>query len=465
MTTYYVNGSTGKDTNAGTSEGIPWQSIHRVNEAALKPGDTVFFKGGVEPTKGGSSYLGPSISGESGKPITYGSYGTGKAILPTTAEFPHIFIASVSWLVFENLKLSAASVNEAKWASAGGLESGAKGSGCANITVKGCEFLWDNIFILAARKEDADWIIENCIMEHSYESGIYAQGLEGVFPVGWKIRKNKITQFGEGEATVGFGCHGVYARLKEAEIKENEFVASKKCTADSISLRGPGTVVTGNIIDGNGTAQGIAYYTYSKERGTTKIAYNKIFNCPTFCFYCDSEPVVPEEGQGDIGESFTIINNTFDSNAKTIVEADFRNAKHEKKTEHLATMKWIFKNNIVNGGASTGTIYIILTEEAGMLEVYEEDYNLFGINGTQAYRIYTTSYASYKAFHEGLGGSHDKNASPEYEVGEPAYSPKLTSPMVQAGTTSVSGFTYTKWVWVSFEYNGIAPAIGAVEYT
>jgi hypothetical protein len=468
MATYYVNGSTGKDTNTGTSESAPWQSIQKINEAALKPGDTVLFKGGIEPTKGSSSYLGPSISGESSKPITFGSYGTGKAILPITSgseHYPHVSLGSVNWLVFENLLLSAKSINEAKWVGGGGFSSDKAGTGCANIVIKNCEFLWDYAFVLNANKLDNNWTIEGCTMEHSAISGFVCQGVEGVFPSGWKILKNKIKEFGEEEATVGFGFHVIFARLKSAEIKNNEFRASKKCEGQGISLRGPGTIVEGNSINGNGTGDGIAYFTYSKERGTTKIAYNKIFNCKTFCFYCTSGEIEPEGGQGDIGESFVIANNTFDCDSESMLEADFRNAKKEKKTEHLATMKWIFKNNIVNGGSATLSIYLVVTEEAGTLETYEEDYNLFGINGTQGYQVYTTFYHSYKEFHEGKGGAHDKNASPEYEVGEPTYAPKATSPTVQAGTTSVSGFTYKKWAWVPFEYNGTAPAIGAQEYT
>lgn len=468
MATYYVNGSTGKDTNTGTSESAPWQSIQKVNEAALKPGDTVLFKGGIEPTKGTADYLGPSISGESGKPITFGSYGTGKAILPITAGpelYPHIYIDSVNWLVFENLVMSAKSINEAKWVGGGGFISGTAGTGCANIVIKNCEFLWDEKFVLNANKLDDNWTIESCTMEHSAISGFVCQGAEGIFPSGWKILKNKIKEFGEEEKTVGYGCHGIYARLKGAEIKNNEFQASKKCEGQGISLRGPGTIVEGNSINGHGTSDGIAFFTSSKERSTTKIAYNKVFNCKFSCFYCTSGEVEPEGTPVDIGESFIIANNTFDCDSESMLEADFRNAKKEKKTEHLATMKWIFKNNIVNGGSATLSVYLIVTDETGTLEVYEEDYNLFGVNGTQGYQVYTTFYSSYKEFHEGKGGAHDKNTSPEYEVGEPTYSPKSTSPTVQAGTTSVSGFTYKKWAWVQFEYNGTAPAIGAQEYT
>jgi hypothetical protein len=469
VATYYVNGSTGKDTNAGTSESTPWQSVARVNEAALKPGDVVLFSSVNEATKGSSSYLAPPASGESGKPITFGAYGGGKAhlpITPGTEHFPHVSLESVKWLVFENLILSAKSVNEAKWLGGGGIVSVTSGTGAADIVIRKCEFLWDEEFILNASKLDDNWTIESCTMEHSASSGLICQGIEGAFPSGWKILKNKIYEFGETEEAEKSPCHGIYARLKQPEIKENELRASKKCKGQGISLRGSGSIVEGNSINGNGSGSGIGYFTFTKERGTTKIAYNRVYNCLTFCFYCTSDEAKPEEGQGDIGESFVIANNTFSCNAKTIVEANLRNAKNEKQTEHLATMKWIFKNNILNGGAATTEgIYLIVTEEAGTLETYEEDYNLFGLNGTQEYRLYATTYASYKAFHEGSGGAHDKNASPEYEVGEPTYSPKSTSPTVQAGTASVSGFTYTKWVWAPFAYNGPAPTIGAQEYT
>ena len=70
--TYYVDNENGNDDNAGTSEKTAWKSIGKVNQFALKPGDSVLFRrGGL--WRGGVQCQ----PGEKGKPITYSTYGKG----------------------------------------------------------------------------------------------------------------------------------------------------------------------------------------------------------------------------------------------------------------------------------------------------------------------------------------------------------------------------------------------------
>ena len=45
---YFVDAGSGKDSNTGLSATQPWQSVRRVNQAPLQPGDTVRFKAGGE---------------------------------------------------------------------------------------------------------------------------------------------------------------------------------------------------------------------------------------------------------------------------------------------------------------------------------------------------------------------------------------------------------------------------------
>ncbi len=75
--TYYV-AQDGNDQAAGTSEGAPWKSINRVNEAFAKGqvvrGDSVLFKRG-QSFYGEFSNLGSF--GDSGENLTLGSYGSG----------------------------------------------------------------------------------------------------------------------------------------------------------------------------------------------------------------------------------------------------------------------------------------------------------------------------------------------------------------------------------------------------
>ncbi len=70
--TFYVDPAGGDDTNPGTAPTRPWASLARVNEADLRPGDTVRFR------RGGTwrGTLRPR-SGEKGAPVTYTGYGDG----------------------------------------------------------------------------------------------------------------------------------------------------------------------------------------------------------------------------------------------------------------------------------------------------------------------------------------------------------------------------------------------------
>lgn len=77
----FIDFQTGRDSNSGTTKEAPWQhapgdpnATEDANDYILKPGDTVYFKGGVE-------YLGNIViadDGAPGKPITYNGNGWGE---------------------------------------------------------------------------------------------------------------------------------------------------------------------------------------------------------------------------------------------------------------------------------------------------------------------------------------------------------------------------------------------------
>ena len=68
--TFYVSASSGRDSNDGRSSQSPWQSLDKVNAAAVRPGDRILFKRG-DTWRG---QLRPQ-SGQAGAPITYAAYG------------------------------------------------------------------------------------------------------------------------------------------------------------------------------------------------------------------------------------------------------------------------------------------------------------------------------------------------------------------------------------------------------
>jgi hypothetical protein len=82
--TYYLDNIGGSDSNAGTSEATPWQTLDPLRATALQPGDTVLFKdGGIWDTGYAGGSLSTNVglhidkSGTAASPISFGSYGNG----------------------------------------------------------------------------------------------------------------------------------------------------------------------------------------------------------------------------------------------------------------------------------------------------------------------------------------------------------------------------------------------------
>lgn len=75
---YYVS-ITGSDSNNGTSQSTPWQTISKVNTVNFAPGDNLYFKGGE--TFPGNIYLSSSDGNSPTIIFTISSYGTGRAII------------------------------------------------------------------------------------------------------------------------------------------------------------------------------------------------------------------------------------------------------------------------------------------------------------------------------------------------------------------------------------------------
>ncbi len=96
--TYYVS-PTGNDANSGTSTSAPWKSIAKVNAESLHAGDDVLFQGGQ--TFGGNLKK-TSGTGTASAPITFGSYGSGRATL-SAGTGNGIYLYNVGGYTIENL--------------------------------------------------------------------------------------------------------------------------------------------------------------------------------------------------------------------------------------------------------------------------------------------------------------------------------------------------------------------------
>lgn len=99
---YHVSPS-GSDAYSGTAD-LPWKTLAKVNALDLEPGDRVLLEGG-KVFKGGL-VLDASDAGTRGKPVTIGSYGTGRAILES--EDTAVLVRNAGGVVVRDLVLKGA---------------------------------------------------------------------------------------------------------------------------------------------------------------------------------------------------------------------------------------------------------------------------------------------------------------------------------------------------------------------
>lgn len=78
-TTYYLDFTTGLNTNDGLSSDSPWKDFNRIASSNPAPGDVYLFKRG-EAWEGGRWYI--TVSGLEGQVITFGAYGDTNDPLP-----------------------------------------------------------------------------------------------------------------------------------------------------------------------------------------------------------------------------------------------------------------------------------------------------------------------------------------------------------------------------------------------
>jgi hypothetical protein len=98
---YYVDSSSGSDSNSGTSASSPWRSLAPVNSRTFGPGDTIYLARGSE-WDGGLTING---SGAEGRPLTVTAYGDGERPIihnDPDVEWSRVVTIGGSWVVFES---------------------------------------------------------------------------------------------------------------------------------------------------------------------------------------------------------------------------------------------------------------------------------------------------------------------------------------------------------------------------
>jgi hypothetical protein len=267
--TYYVSAS-GSDSNAGTSPQAAWKTVRQANRADLDPGDGVLFEGGSTYS---DDALMPERGGARDKPVVYGSYGSGRAVLPKGVWF-----RDKSDFAFQNLSLP-------------GVAHGIQGHG-DRVTVQGVEVKGNSVGILA---EGDDWTIEANHVDGSGDSGMILVGERHT------IRANLITNTGT-DSSIDYGKHGIYLKVVDAVVADNTI---KGFSDNGVSVRFRNSRIERNTISGGPI--GIAWFQYDTVPGTSTWRANDISQTSAASMY-----VSRTDEAGPTRESFVIAGNRLD---------------------------------------------------------------------------------------------------------------------------------------------------------
>jgi hypothetical protein len=113
-TTYYIDSSSGSDSNSGTSSSSPWASLTKVNSTTFTAGDKILFKCGDTWT----GTLHPLGSGSSSAQITISDYGSGNLpIIAGNGAEEAVLLKGQSYWTVSNIEVT-------NYASGNGKRSG-----------------------------------------------------------------------------------------------------------------------------------------------------------------------------------------------------------------------------------------------------------------------------------------------------------------------------------------------------
>jgi hypothetical protein len=291
--TYYVcNDSScpkASNANSGEQEEFPWKTIERANEQSLKPGDAVLLKGGDTFKE---HELWPASSGSEGKPVVYGSYGTGHAILKMEVWIP----PNRSWITIENLTVDGSEHGGATYEGIDGVAGSAEGHdehiSILNNTLEHLAIGVNGEAPETAFTSDNHWLIAGNTVNHTGDSGIYVKGDT------FTIEHNTIENTGLDEDK-HVKEHGIYMRATNSSVLSNTI---SHFFDDGVSVRYRNSRVENNTISYG--SEGIAWFQYDFVAGTSTWSNNTISHVTAAAFY-----VSPENEGLKTKESFVITNN------------------------------------------------------------------------------------------------------------------------------------------------------------
>jgi hypothetical protein len=135
MATYYVDKTTGNDSDSGLTEALAWETIAKVNASSFSPGDNVLFRRGETWNE---ALVVPS-EGSAGAPLTFGVYGTGAKPILRPAAAKAFYGDYRDYITVDNLSMGRGD-NAGKVLQLDGFVSGADGEGSHHWTITDCDF-------------------------------------------------------------------------------------------------------------------------------------------------------------------------------------------------------------------------------------------------------------------------------------------------------------------------------------
>lgn len=203
-TTYYVS-PTGSNANNGTSTGTPWQTVAFVNSQSFGPGDSILFQGGQSFT----GPLTPPSSGSSTSPITFGSYGTGRATITNTGAGHGCVIGARSNLVIDGINFTGPG---AATSTGNGVQMAhSTTTRPTNITVRNSSLTgWKRgvslEFPVIGTPDGVGYdsvLIEDCVCSSNRDQGVASYGYDRLFQVGVYPHTNITVRRVQADSNVG----------------------------------------------------------------------------------------------------------------------------------------------------------------------------------------------------------------------------------------------------------------------
>ncbi len=176
-TSYYVNASTGKDENKGTSPRKPFKTLERLGSLELHPGDNIFLASGS--TFRGSMRL-QNVAGKADSPVRISGYeagGKGKPRIDASGYEAALVLQNCSFIEIEGLSLTAPGKGEPD----GGDK--ARDRRCGVLVLLEDDAMYDHIWL--SRLEIRNVFFEDPGFTRSPEETRSANGTQSY---GWGIR-------------------------------------------------------------------------------------------------------------------------------------------------------------------------------------------------------------------------------------------------------------------------------------